>query len=1041
MSGDEKDNIELNNKEGRGIEMTVKVFRGGKFKNTHEREQMERILLPLLQELEKGDNNWNIYIDIEIKNVRPDALLLNEKDNAMIIIELKNITGKNVVANLDKEEEEWIDKETDKTIKYGDKKITPRKQCGWYQSRLVDIFKEINEIDDEEKWNKVIHKFLENIYAVIVVPENLKIQKKNYDIDLKQWLRVFDEKKLLEDVTKLVTESEIDFEKLSEYIKENATVPRSQKGIKELETKEQIRQFWRDLKEDTDESTLVPSGFEVKSKRLENDLSSDYPKDVEKALEVSNYLDYETDKIYELLDHENSEIRRTTLEHLENIDESFSRDDFKDRIGQLIHDVDYSVRKKIDELVIKYGLSYTRSNYLEIIESSGDHSRVMDAVNVMKRIGDKSAAKKLIDLYKDHQDRFGGLVEQKVTLRNGEDNDERELRYYNWLEEDRSKILESIKEIGCQNVIDSLIDLFENYEEKFSDLIEEKSKLEKEVRQIDWQSIDELKNDNLIFRKCYLFSVIGEIGGSDVIPFAKRYLDDPDFQEEAIEALGNSKDEKALSPLKELIENIEKKEGHSYRITGIQIIKALGKLGFEEGAEIIHEAIEKNQDLFKYGEVKDSLIKIGSQKTFDFLMNESKFDPFPDHLDKTNLDRVDRLSKIYYMLIKLNTDRFENEIFKILDSGNLKEKENLLRNLSDWIQKDNFKVSDDRLDRFVKILEEILDKRIKITYELLENVKSSIDSGGEKSNIDRMVKNANYRYVADDEQIETIEDLIRSSSIDYHNVASKAYLWKAERDEKLPWAKIRKHYIDSDKPMLRELGLRILNEILSNHPEMRDRIDVEEIIHLKDDNSKEIMIEASEKDPGRIGIYNYDPEKRFLRTLRHIGDNNSINLLIEYLKSDSGYNKEALTELHRIMRYDEVENNYWKMLDEPMPEWFFDKEKLDDLSREKFRTFLHVVGFYWGPKAIVVYRNLLEKNEEESLKQAILNAIPETGKDWVEPVSDFLKDLILDENWNISSKAIDVFNELNESHYSKDHVILKAAKDDLDDLWTDIDTS
>ncbi len=1027
MSGDEKDNIELNNKEGGGIEMTVKIYSPEKHYDwENEVKQCDRIWSKLYEEFEEKDGEYSLFFDLKICGRQFDMVFVTE--DKVVIIEMKDKNGEiTLTRNLSK-------------IKYDDGTTEEKR-----------LFSQCCKQREELFFKLLLNKYFN------------KKEKFDEDLDLPRYIRVI-----------LVFPNDADYKEVKgeyppyfRYLKEDGVVPqinsfRRGKGYPELDVKkiadlikkaaydvskwdeEKIRRRLKFIKENfkdygkeqqSSQSRRAEVDKKKKYQQISKDLKSKEIDRVEKAIETVKYLDLNSHfkEIQELLESSNPEKRIISLESLSEIDADRDREEILQRF---VDDEEVKVRKKADELMKFFGTPDSLKKYLNIIENSEDYSRVMDAVEVIGNIGDKTAVSQLLRLYEDIEERFGNIIKFWAAKELGMEKkteDHMKSRYYSLLNEDRDKILNTIIEVGDDKSVSQLIDLYRNYEEKFKEELEEVSKVRRRIYESQSNSYEKI----LRRIKWDILKAIKEIDPPSVVPFAEDYLNPYDtYHEGAIELLGSSKNKDALKLLEKIIKSSE-----FSRDARIKAIEALGELGFEEGAEIIHDTLEQQSNFFAEEKVKNSLTKIGSQKTFDFLMNESKFDPFPDHLDKTNLDRVDRLSKIYYMLIKLNTDRFENEIFKILDSGNLKEKENLLRNLSDWIQKDNFKVSDDRLDRFVKILEEILDKRIKITYELLENVKSSIDSGGEKSNIDRMVKNANYRYVADDEQIETIEDLIRSSSIDYHNVASKAYLWKAERDEKLPWAKIRKHYIASDKPMLRELGLRILNEILSNHPEMRDRIDVEEIIHLKDDNSKEIMIEASEKDPGRIGIYNYDPEKRFLHTLRHIGDNDSINLLIEYLKRDSGYNEEALTELHRAMIYDEVEKNYWKMLDEPMLEWFFDKEKLDDLSREKFRTFLHVVGFYWGPKAIVVYRNLLEKNEEESLKQAILNAIPETGKDWVEPVSDFLKDLILDENWNISSKAIDVFNELNESHYSKDHVILKAAKDDLDDLWTDIDTS
>jgi len=1021
MSGDEKDKIESNNKEEGGIEMTVKVFRGGKFTDRKERKQVRNILQKLYGELQKSENEWRIYLDIEINYARPDFLLVNKEEDALIILELKNINGE-ITANLKKENEEWIDEETGEPIKYNNcKKMRPRNQCDFYRGKLVNVLKDITQYDDEDEWNnEIVYHYLDNIETFIVVPNKEKITLKNYDHRLKTYLDVLDEENIL-DITMCSGKKKINFEKLSRYIEGKATVPNSQEGIEELKKKEEIRQFWRELKESTDESTSELGGFELKSKRLENDLSSDYPKDVEKALEVSNYLDYETDKIYGLLNHENSEIRRITLEHLENIDESFSRDDLKDKIGQLIHDVDYSVRKKIDELVIKYGLFYTRTSYLEIIESSRDYSRVMDAVNVMKRIGDKSAAKKLIELYKNHQDRFGGLIEQKVTLTNGEDNDEKELRYYERLRGDRFRILESIKEIGCESVIESLVDLFENYEEKFGGLIEEKSKLEKEVRQIDWQSIDELKNDELIFSKRNLFSVIREIGGSDVIPFAKRYLDDPDFQKDAIEALGNSKDEKALSPLKELIENIEKKEGLSYRITGIQIIKALGKLGFEEGAEIIHEAIERKPNLFKRKEVKKSLKKIRSRKTFDFLIR--------------NYELRDGAE----VLIDIDKERFEEELFKKLEQGGLDEKSRMMGLISVLTHHYNFKISEDHLDRFIEIFQKYIKEFVKIDDELLDEIDEILKNNSNKRDIDRVVKNRGLKYRNyPKENIENFRNLISGSDVNDHLLAESTYLWKAEYEEKLPWDMIKEQYLITNKPTLRKLGLEILSAILYNHPEMAYEVEIGHIIELRDDPANRIVsnsidvLDEDLNDP--YIIENFEIDKAIISVLGFIGKEKSLEILLDYMYKDNELIEEVLDSLNRLKHHDNLQD-YCKNKEKPIPEWFFVYDYITDLSGNYLHTFPKLVSFYWGDQVVPIIEKLLDENpEDKTLKSSIPETLSNMKYRGNEALLPLFRKLILDEDSNISSRTIRYFKEINDLHHSDDFIILKATEGKLDEL-------
>ncbi|MFW5895356.1 MAG: hypothetical protein ACOCT9_01300, partial [archaeon] len=372
-----------------------------------------------------------------------------------------------------------------------------------------------------------------------------------------------------------------------------------------------------------------------------------------------------------------------------------------------------------------------------------------------------------------------------------------------------------------------------------------------------------------------------------------------------------------------------------------------------------------------------------------------------------------------------------------LEGEDIKEKGKLLGQVSAWISDYNFKISENRLSQFLDILTDIIQKSVQIDYDLLEQVEASIQNDGKKSNLNRIVKNRELKYQTNGEKIETFDKLISNLGIPDDLLATKAYTWKAEYDGGLPWNKIRKTFLKTDKPELRKLGLEIIYEILRNHPDMADDVEIDEIIELGDDNSKDIILRALEvigKEQRSVIIEEIDIEKSLLSVLGFIKTGDTVEYLLEYFQKVEDLSEEVLKSLNSLTRSERLED-YCKENDKTIPIWVFDYDKIKNLDGISVQTFSKMIGFYWGNQVVQVFEKLLDKNpEDRTLKFSIIDTLSNPKYKGKEVVLPLFEKLILDDDYKISSRAIRDFKELNDLHHSDDLIILKATERNLDEI-------
>jgi len=392
--------------------MVFKMFAGGTFEHTHERKQMDDIRKVVQRIYKHGDEWCSLFADIRINGRQLDGFIL-KKDN-LIILEMKNYHGK-IVADL-REGRKWIIDPLD------DMPFEPeqnpffqvRKQRGIMASKLAML----QTRRREEKEN--LFRF---ICAWVIVPEDTDITIISNDKISEKWFKVLPIDKLEKELPFQVSREELHFTRKGVMYKLAELV-----NAREKDPDDWLRALPKEslFKEKT---KVEPLRFRA----LDHMLASGSPEKIIEAKKIIITLELHqyTDDLLKLGVHPDPAVRYHVLDALQYLPYEkdltpilleFMKDEGEHAPGtatarfsfqgQQSHEAATSVapqaiRELATSSLIAMGSSSVTPELVKIIKNKESHEpEVMNAVKVLKEIGDATAVKPIIELTRNYLQRF-----------------------------------------------------------------------------------------------------------------------------------------------------------------------------------------------------------------------------------------------------------------------------------------------------------------------------------------------------------------------------------------------------------------------------------------------------------------------------------------------------------------------------------------------------------------------------------------------------------------------------------------------------------
>ena len=398
--------------------MSFRMFVGGTFEHTHERKQMEQIK-QIVQRLYKEEEGWcALFADVVINGRQLDGFLL--KKDHLIIFEMKTYRGK-IVADL-REEKKWIIDPPDDVPFEPD--TNPFYQVRRQRGIIASLLARLMRLNYEQKG-----QLFSFISAWIVIPQDAKVTTISNEKISEKWFKVTPMDRL---------EKEIPYQVSREYLHLESEDILDQLAA-EMHVRETDPSDW--LKGSPDRTLvrktpgLGAEGGELRFRALDHMLSSGVSERVIKAKDivVTLELNQYANELLKLSEHPDPEVRYHVLDSLQYLSLEkdltplllrFLSDDGSHRDGKGDFKEDLSLCKEdngskatraphppIPELatniLIALGSSQATPELVRIIQDENStENNVMNAVRVLKEIGGEAAVDPIIELTENYSQRF-----------------------------------------------------------------------------------------------------------------------------------------------------------------------------------------------------------------------------------------------------------------------------------------------------------------------------------------------------------------------------------------------------------------------------------------------------------------------------------------------------------------------------------------------------------------------------------------------------------------------------------------------------------
>jgi len=393
--------------------MTFKMFAGGTFEHTHERKQMDGIREVVQRIYGHGEEWCSLFADIRINGRQLDGFIL-KKDN-LIILEMKNYHGK-IVADL-RESRKWIiDPPNDQPF---EPETNPffqvRKQRGIMASKLALL---------QESLGSRKENLFRFVCGWVIVPEDTDITIISNDRISEKWFKVLPVDKLEKELPFQVSREELHFSREDIMYKLAELVYAKEKDPDDWLRAPPKKALFVEKREDE----------LLRFRALDDMLASGSSEKIieAKKIIVTLELGQYTDDLLKHRGHPDPGVRYHVLDALQYLPYEddltpilmeFMKDKGEHRQKQKTPRFSFpsqqpyrptpktisphAIRDLATTSLMSMGSSTVTPELVRIIKSEGStEPEVMNAVRVLKEIGDATAVRPIIELTRNYHERF-----------------------------------------------------------------------------------------------------------------------------------------------------------------------------------------------------------------------------------------------------------------------------------------------------------------------------------------------------------------------------------------------------------------------------------------------------------------------------------------------------------------------------------------------------------------------------------------------------------------------------------------------------------
>lgn len=1058
-----------------------RLFVGGGFDHTHEREQMNKIVKQLKKIYEKSSEWCVLFLDIVINGGGIDGLVF--KEDQIVIIEAKRLNGTFEV-EIKPEKNKWCDywyKKVDgnskkELLKYDNgKQIQPLKQLYKLRKDVINFIEKI--LNDEQINAQLSTDKLDDIPRFIscclVLEEGSKWEindgeyKKGYGnnkefLKKEKWLQIvtideigkkisistsprkrkrtnnkgerdeiysngasFEERPL----RKVFKEKR---EKIIEITKEKAKVPGKKAKVREVK-EEKMNNWWVEYEETPDKAKISSKRqkepVRIIFPQIDEDLKSGDVEAVKYALNVINYLGLQKDYKEEVLNlfknkENKTEIRLLALESFCDFLEE--NEELTPYILDYADDPDYLVSEEVVKNLLLsdevYNNEAVTEKFLEILNTTKDKRKLFNAVLVLGKTEDKRAVRPLLEVGEKHDIKIWQLLRKNIILALGKIGSTESVDFI-------LKHLKTHDPILCESALEALAEI--------GDGIKAKKKV-----------LEELKEFGEAYEPKYKMKKAVESVGEIVVEI-ERFDKNPSLREyykcfmlnKIIEAMKNIGGSKAVPYIKEYLTYKIDEDYDYWRIERVNssAAKALVEIGCPEALDALTEFLKRD---FSEEDERDVIIEVIA--TLGEFGDEKAVEPLIKLLEKENPNIVrwitlDALAKIGDKRSLKPILEFLKDSFKKFDVGDSdSEHINLLTSeVRDFLKKNTTK---EDFDLLWNILKDALStaKLSEKTNGILE-ILAKIDSNKLETRLIEMLESSHVtqKIVKNILWLLFIFHISSKKSVEWciNNILKNEEMWRKEGAEKIIYHtfEIIEDTFGREAAFYEDFKNQIEELLKSENPQIRG-FAMQVIARWEKDKSKAIDIIISFKNDPEVKDY-------IIPSLICTESEKALPLFIEYLNNPDPKDEKRYKNYSRALWFVEngIGKDYCKNNNIPLSEELFNllKEMISQdtsyISLDgEAKILLKVIVFFWGDavrdRIISLIKDIIKLKKEFVGVTAL--PIPSKWKKFI------FYHLIVEEDEKISRKYFEYY--LSTYHHLHPYQINIYPPEMLDELQREI---